>query len=615
MDKGQIDEVRKRTSLQVLVAANVALQRRGRRYVGLCPFHKEKTPSFHVVEDEGFYYCFGCAERGDAFDWLQKMQGMSFVQALEQLAKQAGVVLQRKNETAQARTERESGESLKAKQRERLLQVMKVATLFYQQELLAPVGAQARAYLRARAIDKTCAQRFALGWADGDARRFFEYMKQQNCSHKELFAAGLTISNERAPQNPRARFRSRIIFPIDDRQGRTIAFGGRLLEKNNAQNQESNNKNSNEARFARFVQPKYLNSPETLLFSKGRSLYNFARAREAVRGNFARREKERAVLVEGYMDAIALDKFGCSASVASLGTAISEQQLALLWQLADEPVLCFDGDRAGGLAATRAVKKALPLINEGKSLRVFFLPQGEDPDSFVNKFGAQRWHQALATAETVSAFLWRVEKAEREPIDTPEKLASLDKALEQHSQSIVANTLQKHYRDFFKDALFQQRRLLNINTTSADFIQLIKDEDKSTRARQEMLVILLAKNPDLWDAYEERFACLDLPQDLDAVRQAMLVAYANASPDEDIARLLWQSGGAVLHSLCSLASEQHYSLQNSYSNGQSVQEIVGQILTGLDHGEIGKDLAQAEPSAREQAIALREDARRISTQQ
>ena len=640
MDKGQIDEIRKRTSLQALVGGNVALQRRGRRYVGLCPFHKEKTPSFHVVEDEGFYYCFGCAERGDAFDWLQKTQGLSFSQALEQLARQAGVVLRRASETAQARNARTSGESLKEKQRERLLQVMEIATRFYQRELLTSTGAQARAYLRSRAIDKSIAQRFALGWADNDSRRFFEHMRQQGCSSSELLAAGLTVSNQQPTHSnplasphsslqasplasPRARFRSRIIFPIADRKGQTIAFGGRLLEPNNKNSEKSNSS-------AQFIAPKYLNSPETLLFSKGKNLYNFARARESARGAFAHKAKEhkakeKAILVEGYMDVIALDKVGYNNSTASLGTALSEQQLALLWQLADEPILCFDGDRAGGQAAARAIKRALPLLNEDKTLRVFFLPDGEDPDSFVSKFGVQQWRQALEDAETVSEFLWRIEKAEREPIDSPEKLAQLDKALEQHSQSIVAHKLQKYYRAFFNDSLFRARRnLARINlrinlrspnsssSISARKIPFNNDEALRIRALQERLIIVLAKNPELWDRYEERFACIALPQDLDATRQAMLAAYAQAGPDEDVANILRQSGGEFLGNL---VRTQYPYVQNGQSQEQVGQEIIDKILSALDYMEISKGLAQRQSMAEKQTIGWREDARRIFTQQ
>ena len=555
---------------------------------------------------------------------------MSFAQALEQLAKQAGVVLERKNETVQARQERESSQSLNEKRRQRLRQVMQIAAQFYHQELLAPIGAQARAYLRARAIDKAIAQRFVLGWADGDSRKFFEHMSQQKCSSSELLAAGLVVNSEQDRASARPRFRSRIIFPIDDRQGRTIAFGGRLLEKNNTQNEKDNDKSEK-----RFNAPKYLNSPETPLFSKGRNLYNFARAKESIRRNFARRTKEKAVLVEGYMDVIALDKLGCSASTASLGTALSEQQLALIWQLEDEPIICLDGDRAGLQAAIRAVKKALPLLNENKSLRVFFLPEGEDPDSFVNKLGVQQWRKALAGAETVSEFLWRIEKAERLPIDTPEKLASLDKVLEQHSQSINASTLQKYYRAFFKDALFQERRnlqsqrqslrqsqrqgqrksegdTLNRNVDAANFMLFSNDETLRTRALQEMLTMVMAKSPELWDALEERFACIELPQDLDAIRQAMLLAYANAKPDEDIAKILSQSGGEALRQL---ARSQHLFIQNIYSKGKVAQEIVDKILAALDYIEISKELVQERSRVREQAIGLREEARRIFTQQ
>ncbi len=618
MDKGQIDEIRRRVSLYSLISARVTLQRRGQRYVGLCPFHNEKTPSFHVVENQNFYYCFGCTARGDVFDWVQKTQGVSFREALAQLAKQAGIVLRHKPENIEMQQKREAGE--------RICNIIAVAEKFYRDALLSTIGTPARAYLKKRGISDECAQKFALGWADKDTSLFLKYMKNKGCSEKELCEAGLAIFNkeavsEKSNNQLRARFRSRITFPIADNKGRTIAFGGRLLKQYTTIAENTGGSRT------QFVPPKYLNSPETSLFVKGNMLYNFTRARAEVR-----QKKQQPVLVEGYMDVIALDRVGFSSALASLGTAVSEKQLELLWSLGDEPVLCFDGDSAGEQAASRVVIKALPLLNESRSLRLFFLPKGEDPDSFIQKFGVTHWRKRLEKTETVSEFLWRLELgklrlAGHVALQNPEQFATLDKALQQHTKSLNANTLQKHYRDFFKDALFAERRKMQsaiqnkIYTSSktlkkqvekANIMHFSNDEASRLRNLQEKLVVALAKNPELWDEYEERFTMLTLPDDLDATRQALLLAYTEEAGASNIAHTLWQSGGEVLNHI---AQKSNSLTHNPYSVKLPIKKIVDNIFAALDYIETVNDLGKTSPEAREQNIHWRDDARRIFTQQ
>ncbi len=410
---GQIEDIRRRVSLRALVSNLVALQRRGQEFVGLCPFHREKTPSFHVVENKGFYHCFGCGAKGDAFTWLQQTQGLTFLQALERLAQQAGVVLKRKPDTQKTQQRR--------KHLERIRETLAFAEDFYRKALFASSGEKARRYLKQRGLDKACAERFALGWADSDTKPFFEAMTRNNRSDKDLLEAGLVVERQSVPKTGlRARFRSRILFPINDAQARIIAFGGRFLDtyprKNTPPTQEQSYGKAD------FAPPKYLNSPETALFSKGQNLYNFARVRNYPRAaNLA--QTTPIVLVEGYTDVLALDKAGFATSLASLGTALSEEQLLLLWQCNDTPVLCFDGDKAGARAAKRAVLRALPLLDETRNLKLFFLPEGQDPDSFVRTFGIEKWHEALRNTETVSAFLWRDEKSALPSLQTPEQPA------------------------------------------------------------------------------------------------------------------------------------------------------------------------------------------------
>ena len=579
---GQTEDIRRRISLKALVSNLVVLQRRGQRFVGLCPFHREKTPSFHVVEDKGFYHCFGCGAKGDAFTWLQQTQGLTFPQALERLAQQAGVVLKRKPETKETQQ--------KQQRSQRIRETLACAEAFYRKALFAHEGEKARRYLKQRGLDKACAERFALGWADSNTKLFFEAMTAENRSDKDLVDAGLVVEKKNFENATlRARFRSRILFPVSDAQGRTIAFGGRFLDTapRNTSPKTQGTSDSKED----FVPPKYLNSPETALFSKGQNLYNFARVRSSPRAA-ALAQNTPTVLVEGYTDVLALDKAGFATSLASLGTALSEQQLLLLWQCADTPVLCFDGDKAGVLAAKRAVLRALPLLDERRNLKLFFLPEGQDPDSFVATFGIERWREALRKTETVSEFLWRDEKNAHAPLHTPEQLATLEKTLAAHADAVKAPLLAKHYRAFFKDALFAERRRKNKRDSIAqESMPYSNNEQKRLRHLQELLLVALASRPQLWDEYEDRFTRTALPHDLDAARQAMLLAYQDASKDANLTQLLWQSAGEVLQNI---VRNPKFFEQNPYLQAQAplekTQEPVEQIFLALEYFAMGQDL-------------------------
>ena len=597
---GQTEDIRRRVSLRALVSRLVVLQRRGQRFVGLCPFHREKTPSFHVVEDKGFYHCFGCGAKGDAFTWLQKTQGLTFLQALQSLAQQAGVALKRKPETPKTQQRRQHWE--------RIRETIACAEAFYRRALFASEGAAARRYLKQRGLDRACAERFALGWADSNTKPFFEAMKADNRSEKDLVEAGLVVERQSSEKPQlRARFRSRILFPIDDAQARTIAFGGRFLDTSLKQERRTTQATSNGK--ADFTPPKYLNSPETALFAKGQNLYNFARVRNAPRTA----QKTPTVLVEGYTDVLALDKTGFATSLASLGTALSEQQLLLLWQCAETPVLCFDGDKAGALAAKRAVLRALPLLDETRNLRLFFLPEGHDPDSFVAAFGIEKWREALLKTEAVSAFLWRDEKNARSPLQTPEQLAALEKTLSEHANAVKAPLLAKHYRAFFKDALFAERRRQNKRDPIAqEFMPFSNDEQKQLRHLQERLLAVLASRPQLWDAYEERFARTALPHDLDAARQAMLLVYEDAPDNANLTQILWQSAGEVLQNI---ARSSDFFAQNPYLQAQApieqVQENVEKIFLALEYFAMRKDLKHDNTEPERHKSHVRTEASRI----
>ena len=346
-----LDEIRDRVPISAVVGSRVSWDRKKTNasrgdYWACCPFHGEKTPSFHCEDRKGRYHCFGCGVTGDHFRFLTELDGMSFPEAVERIADMAGVPMPARDEQAERR-ERE---------RASLTDVMEMATAFFQDQLQSAAGARARAYLRERGLTSATQQAFRLGYAPDSRNALKEFLASKGVEKAQIEACGLVVHGDDVPVSF-DRFRDRIMFPIPDSRGRIIAFGGRALSPD--------------------VPAKYLNSPETELFHKGRVLYNFARARQAV-------QREGTVIaVEGYMDVIALAQAGFENVVAPLGTALTEDQLELLWRMTGEPVLCFDGDKAGMKAAWRAADLALPLIQAGRTARFALLPEGKDPDDLV----------------------------------------------------------------------------------------------------------------------------------------------------------------------------------------------------------------------------------------
>src|SRR5437016_12128096 len=379
---GFLDELRSRIPLGDLVGRRVRLTRRGREQAGLCPFHNEKTPSFYVVEDKGFFHCFGCGAHGDAIGFLMRADNLDFIEAVERLAGEAGSAVPQQTPQDRERAQRQKT----------LLEALAAAADFYESQLWSPSGARAREYLTARGLDEETIRRFRLGWAPDD-RQALRRALGGEFPEALLHEAGLLRRPEGGGE-AYDYFRSRVLFPIGDRAGRVIAFGGRTLGDD---------------------QPKYLNSPDTPVFGKGRVLYAWA----AARANLARDPGESApsvIVVEGYMDVIALHRAGCGSAVAPLGTALTEMQLHELWRLSPEPVLCFDGDTAGQRAALRALHRALPLLQPGRSLCFATLPPGEDPDSLIRAGGAPAFAEILGAARPLSDMLWQAELASR-PID------------------------------------------------------------------------------------------------------------------------------------------------------------------------------------------------------
>src|SRR5438876_790086 len=414
-----LDELRARVPLGSLVGRRVRLIRRGRELAGLCPFHHEKTPSFYVVEDKGFFHCFGCGAHGDAIGYLMRAENLDFIEAIERLAAEAGLAVPQQTPQDRERAQRQKT----------LLEALAAAAKFYEARLWSPAGTRAREYLAARGLDEETIRRFGLGWASDDRQALRRALSSE--FPEALLIEGGLLRRPEGGGEPYDYFRGRVLFPIGDRAGRVIAFGGRTMGDD---------------------QPKYLNSPDTPLFEKGRVLYAWA----AARANLARDPGESApsvIVVEGYMDVIALHRAGCGSAVAPLGTALTEMQLHELWRLSPEPVLCFDGDTAGQRAALRALHRALPLLQPGRSLRFATLPPGEDPDSLIRGAGQAGFAAVLAAARPLSEVLWQAELAAR-PIDTPERRADLEFRLMAHAGLIADRTVQNEYRRFLRERLF-----------------------------------------------------------------------------------------------------------------------------------------------------------------
>ena len=406
-----LDELRARLPVSEVVGRRVKLRKAGREWRGLSPFNKEKTPSFFVNDQKAMWFDFSSGKNGNIFDFLMLTEGVSFPEAVERLAQQAGVPLPVMTREAQAQEER----------RKTLHDVCELAAKFFEATLASRAGARGRGYLLDRGIHAATQLKFRLGYAAPDQYALKEHLGAQKVPVETMIEAGLVVSGEDIAV-PYDRFRDRVMFPISDWRGRVIAFGGRALDKD--------------------VSAKYLNSPETPLFHKGATLYNIADARKASH------DGARLVAVEGYIDVIAMVSAGFEAAVAPLGTALTAEQLALMWRMADEPILCFDGDDAGRRAAYRAVDLALPLLKPGKSLKFAALPEGQDPDDLARSGGREAIEDVLGASRPLAHVLWERE-SEAGPFDTPERCAALEAKIAQITGTIAHETVRRYYKQDF----------------------------------------------------------------------------------------------------------------------------------------------------------------------
>ncbi|MGB8274677.1 MAG: DNA primase [Alphaproteobacteria bacterium] len=512
-----LDELRARAPLADVVSRRVRLKKRGRDYLGLCPFHKEKTASFTVNEEKGFYHCFGCGAHGDAIDFVMRSEGLQFPEAVEKLALQAGLSL-----PVETQGERERADAAQG-----LLGALETAARWFERELRGPGGRHAREYLAARGLDEATIRRFRLGFAPDQRTALKSALQEKEAAagaspsgaprfpESVLVEAGLLIRPEEGGPTY-DRFRGRVIFPITDRRGRVIAFGGRALGD---------------------VKPKYLNSPDTPVFHKGRVLYNFAAARKS---GF---EAGTLVVAEGYMDVIAFARAGIDYAVAPLGTALTEDQIGELWRVAREPVLCFDGDEAGLRAARAAAERALPLLKPGLSLRFAWVPAGEDPDSLLAGKGPEALRQVIANPEPLCQVLWQAE-LEANTADTPERRAHLEVILEALARRVGDIKVRDEYLRFFQDrfrAMFAPPAPGQGARAPGSYRPrpYLPGAMRRTAVDGETLLpkILLAtviNHPDLLEEVAEELGTVDFSTpDLDKVRQAVLELAAEPGLDRE----------------------------------------------------------------------------------
>jgi DNA primase len=402
-----LDELRARISLSGLIGRTVRVTKAGREFKACCPFHNEKSPSFTINDDKGFYHCFGCGAHGDAIRWMTEHQGLPFMDAVKELAAMASMDMPAPDRQAAQRAEAAKT----------LHDAMAAAQDFFVRNLAGDGGRAARAYLATRGFPASIVETFGFGFAPDSRGALKSALAGFGTEH--LVEAGLLIAVEE--REPYDRFRGRLMLPIHDTRGRVIAFGGRILTAGKSD------------------APKYLNSPDTPLFDKGRTLYNLHRAAPSARSS------GRMVVVEGYMDVVALAAAGITEAVAPLGTALTEDQIERLWQVVPCPVLCFDGDAAGQRAARRAVTRALPLLKPGHSLSIVTLPGGMDPDDIVKSQGPAAMEALLARGLSLIEALWMAER-DSGALATPEDKAGLKQRLIEATETIRHPDIRALYR-------------------------------------------------------------------------------------------------------------------------------------------------------------------------
>ncbi|MCW1934190.1 DNA primase [Pararhodobacter zhoushanensis] len=547
---GFLDELRNRVSIAQVVGRAVTWDLRKSNqgkgdFWAPCPFHHEKNASFHVDDRKGFYYCFGCQAKGDALTFLQETQNLSFMESVEALAREAGLPMPERDPGAQARDDKRGS----------LVEVMEKAVRFYRMQLMGSQAAEARAYLDRRGLSEAQRERWEIGFAPDQRQVLFHHLTQSGVKPEAIIEAGLCAKPGDGGA-PFDRFRGRIMFPIRDARGRAIAFGGRAMAEN--------------------ARAKYLNSPETPLFDKGRNLFNMGPARAAAG------KTGPLIVAEGYMDVIALVGAGFESAVAPLGTAVTEDQLRLIWRLHDEPIIALDGDAAGLRAGLRVANLALPLISAGQSLRFALLPGGQDPDDLIKSGGPGAMKAVIDKAVPMAKLLWEAE-IQGHIFDSPERRAALDQRL----RALLARITDAHLREHYSEEFRQQRRTLFADKAgpfqpgfrqpygsggygkgkgkappglplpgTRGSVLAGGNEGADEELREALILAVLFAHPALLVEFDDRLVELDFRRDEHRALQTILLRAAQEEPQPDADTLAARAGTT----LSDLRAQPHVSI-------------------------------------------------------
>ena len=534
LPNGFLDELRSRICLSDVVGRKVqwdlrkSNQARGDMWAP-CPFHQEKTASFHVDDNKGFYYCFGCQAKGDAIGFIKETENVNFIEAVEILASEVGLQM----------PEFDPKSKEKADRNKILLEIMEQSVNFFRLTLNSNQGKHALEYLKKRGLSSDAIERFEIGFAPADQTTLTQKLIDKGYDLDAIIETGMSVKSDES-NRLYDRFRGRIMFPIRDSRGRCIAFGGRSLDPT--------------------ARAKYLNSPETPLFDKGSNLYNLVSARSAVgRG-------EPLIVAEGYMDVIALDSGNFNGAIAPLGTAITEKQLQLMWRISPEPIIALDGDKAGLRAAYRLIDLSLPLLRTGKALRFSIMPEGKDPDDLIRNEGASVFKNLIDEAVPMVDLIWKRE-TEGKSFDSPERRAGLDKSLSDAIALIKDKNLKNHYRD----ALFQARRqffgrqnarttefknnsrLMPQSDTKSSFLVATDEKTVSAQIRESTVIAVLMNFPELIEIFYDELIMIDLASpDCDLILKELL-KLDNGTKAEIKNELMEKIGGDKVDKLLSLS--------------------------------------------------------------
>ena len=534
LPNGFLDELRSRICLSDVVGRKVqwdlrkSNQARGDMWAP-CPFHQEKTASFHVDDNKGFYYCFGCQAKGDAIGFIKETENVNFIEAVEILASEVGLQM----------PEFDPKSKEKADRNKILLEIMEQSVNFFRLTLNSNQGKHALEYLKKRGLSSDAIERFEIGFAPADQTTLTQKLIDKGYDLDAIIETGMSVKSDES-NRLYDRFRGRIMFPIRDSRGRCIAFGGRSLDPT--------------------ARAKYLNSPETPLFDKGSNLYNLVSARSAVgRG-------EPLIVAEGYMDVIALDSGNFNGAIAPLGTAITEKQLQLMWRISPEPIIALDGDKAGLRAAYRLIDLSLPLLRTGQALRFSIMPEGKDPDDLIRNEGASIFKNLIDEAVPMVDLIWKRE-TEGKSFDSPERRSGLDKSLSDAIALIKDKNLKNHYRD----ALFQARRqffgrqntgktefksnfrLMPQSDTKSSFLEATDEKTVSAQIRESTIIAVLMNFPELIEIFYDELVMIDLASpDCDLILKE-LVKLDNGTKAEIKNELMEKIGGEKVEKLLSLS--------------------------------------------------------------